>query len=182
MKLHGDEHSSILVQFRLQVRYRFRFLLQHVEGAEAADVRKMSYHTTSKEKWHARAILPMSNSCRGVPPTQRQLQSDTEMPTWEIPYVVLMVLRAFLRRECGRSGGPVFKRVIVDIFRAVTSNVPHGDSADTRTATPPPDRETNCHSMQSFCPRYPSGLVQCSPPRSAKAGCRVFQQTQSEFL
>ena len=31
-----------------------------------------------------------------------------------IPDVVLMVLKAFLRRECGRANRPVFKGVIVE--------------------------------------------------------------------
>ena len=69
---------------------------------------------------------------RGVLPTQHQPQKDTEQHG--IPHVVLVVLKALLRRERGRGAGPFLFRNVIKIISQATFF---------------PDRETNCHLTQN---------------------------------
>ena len=68
------------------------FPSQHFEGAEAANssqirdrsplVRRMSYRTIHQRRSGARVRHVQFPFRRGVPPSQRQPQSDTEIPAW----------------------------------------------------------------------------------------------------
>ena len=69
------------------------FLSQQFEKAEAANsskirdrsplVRKMSYRTIHPKKSGTRVRFFSCQLRRGVPPTQRQLHSDTEVQAWD---------------------------------------------------------------------------------------------------
>ena len=60
----------------------------------------------SKEKWHAKTILPTTSSKSAPNITMTQnIQNG-------IPYVLLVVLETLLRRECGRSGGGPFAEML----------------------------------------------------------------------
>ena len=95
------------------------FRRKHVEGAEAAislltrdlfttGKEDVLSHKISNEKWHTRAVLSMSTS------VEECLHPDANFKVAQrcqhgIPYVVLMVFKAFLRRECGRGDRSVHR-------------------------------------------------------------------------
>ena len=74
-------------------RWNRHFASQHVEGAEAANssqkrdrlqlVKKMPYRTIHPKKSGTRERFFPCLLRRGVLPSQRELQSGTEMPTWD---------------------------------------------------------------------------------------------------